>query len=363
MVLCALGVLRGEFFSFETLSVPQSKGWRPVVRLREDVRAALRAAERPCVTLVRAGALGDTLLLLPALRVLLDAAPQARLTLVAGAWAQRLRPLLPWPVRIVRFDGPAMTPLFAPGARADPSGAFAGASLVVACAARPDEDLVLNVRRLCPGPVIHWPVDPPAGTHAAAHFARAVAAHLPDPDELPQVSLRVPADLDAWAGAWIEERLAGKGEVLAVHPGSGGRRKCWPAGHFAQLVRRLGMPVLLLEGPADAGPCARVAGLVGRALPLVRAAGFSVPQAAALLARCRLYVGNDSGVSHLAAALGAATVAVFGPTDPAAWRPLGPRVLTRGGRPSGWPALEQVEAACRRALASADGLDFPHEEQ
>jgi ADP-heptose:LPS heptosyltransferase len=47
---------------------------------------------------------------------------------------------------------------------------------------------------------------------------------------------------------------------------------------------------------------------------------------AAVLARAGLYVGNDSGVSHLAAAAGCPTVALFGPTDPALWSPVGPRV-------------------------------------
>jgi heptosyltransferase-3 len=46
----------------------------------------------------------------------------------------------------------------------------------------------------------------------------------------------------------------------------------------------------------------------------------------AVLARAGLYVGNDSGVSHLAGAYGAPTIALFGPTDPALWSPVGPRV-------------------------------------
>jgi ADP-heptose:LPS heptosyltransferase len=73
---------------------------------------------------------------------------------------------------------------------------------------------------------------------------------------------------------------------------------------------------------------------------------MSVGQVAALLARCRLYVGNDSGLTHLAAAVGAETVAVFGPTDPAVWAPRGSRVRVVRGSGDGdrWPPVESVVA-------------------
>src|SRR4029453_7883602 len=79
---------------------------------------------------------------------------------------------------------------------------------------------------------------------------------------------------------------------------------------------------LLVEGPADANavaPLVGVAGAVGvRGLPL-RTRG-------ALLAHAGIYVGNDSGVTHLAAAFGAPTVALFGPSDAAIYSPVGDRV-------------------------------------
>jgi ADP-heptose:LPS heptosyltransferase len=77
-------------------------------------------------------------------------------------------------------------------------------------------------------------------------------------------------------------------------------------------------------GPADEDAAAPLRGLPG-AVP-VRGAPIRV--LGALLAKAGLYVGNDSGISHLAAAAGAPTLALFGPTDPAAWAPVGPRVQT-----------------------------------
>jgi heptosyltransferase-3 len=69
-------------------------------------------------------------------------------------------------------------------------------------------------------------------------------------------------------------------------------------------------------------------------------------EVAALLARCDLYVGNDSGPSHLAALTGAPTLALFGPTDPRRWRPLGPRVTVLRRQPlEQLPVAEVLEAA------------------
>jgi ADP-heptose:LPS heptosyltransferase len=131
-----------------------------------------------------------------------------------------------------------------------------------------------------------------------------------------------------------------------VHPGSGGKRKCWPAQRFAELAARLRAPVLLLEGPADADACREFAEALASSVPAARVTGVSLSRLAALLSESRGYMGNDSGVSHLAAALGVPTIAVFGPTDPAVWAPLGPEVsvvTTRGDAP--WPTVDDVIAA------------------
>jgi ADP-heptose:LPS heptosyltransferase len=94
---------------------------------------------------------------------------------------------------------------------------------------------------------------------------------------------------------------------------------------YSALAQRLseGRPWLLSLGPADAAaePLARDPNVVVTRDLAPRALG-------ALLAQSGTYVGNDSGVSHLAAAWGARTIALFGPTQPATWSPIGPRVRT-----------------------------------
>jgi ADP-heptose:LPS heptosyltransferase len=83
-------------------------------------------------------------------------------------------------------------------------------------------------------------------------------------------------------------------------------------------------PWLLVVGPADEDAAAPLSALPG----CVPVRDMPIRQLGALLGRAGLYVGNDSGVSHLAAAAGAPTLALFGPTDPAVWAPVGPEVET-----------------------------------
>lgn len=321
----------------------------------------------PRLTVVRSGGLGDTLLVLPALQLLLEELPPvpslpagsvagavegpAEITLVGSVWAERLRPLIAFPLRVVRFDSPLLTPLFGASPGQDATGAFAGAHAVVIYTGGPDENLVRNARRCCHGPVITWPAEPSGAEHAALHLARAVTDPSLKPEELPFPSLHVPPDLQQCCRppcGGPASRFPESSAVIAVHPGSGGRRKCWPARHFARLIELMAAPILLIEGPADAEACQEVADLAPAGIGMTRADGLSVAQTATLLTRCRAYVGNDSGLSHLAAACGVPTVAVFGPTDPQVWAPRGPRVQVVQAQPPSscaWPPPEQVAAA------------------
>src|SRR6185312_7546559 len=100
-----------------------------------------------------------------------------------------------------------------------------------------------------------------------------------------------------------------------IHPFSGSPRKNWPVENFRQLAAKLEriMPVLWCAGPDDP--------------PLEGA--LCIPDLydlACWLARAALYIGNDSGITHLAAAVGTPVLALFGPTDPAVWAPRGPHV-------------------------------------
>lgn len=119
---------------------------------------------------------------------------------------------------------------------------------------------------------------------------------------------------------------------VAIHPGSGGARKCWPVASFVSVIAHLwqrGYPILLLAGPADRERVSRIQNsLPSPPRPDMLDVLIDAPLVvvAEYLQQCSCYLGNDSGITHLAAMLGIPTLALFGPSDPTTWRPLGPDV-------------------------------------
>ncbi len=118
---------------------------------------------------------------------------------------------------------------------------------------------------------------------------------------------------------------------IAIHPGSGGRQKCWPVEKFAAVIEELwrrGWPVLLVMGPADEEQRAYLQRHLGLPAPGMLELLDNAPllEVARRLQQCRCYLGNDSGITHLAALLGLPTIALFGPSDPITWKPFGERV-------------------------------------
>jgi len=146
--------------------------------------------------------------------------------------------------------------------------------------------------------------------------------------------------------------------LIAIHPGSGSRRKCWPVARFAHLIHALDRPdrfFLLIEGPADRDLVERLLEYCAErdqahtSPRLARLANAPLPHLAAVLARCHLFIGNDSGVTHLAASVGAPVVALFIATDPARWGPRGCAHILRGD-----PSVEDVRALCEHVLEATD---------
>jgi ADP-heptose:LPS heptosyltransferase len=124
-------------------------------------------------------------------------------------------------------------------------------------------------------------------------------------------------------------------KLVVIHPGSGGRNKCWHLDNFlavAMALRSKGMEVVFLLGPAemDRFDNASIRDIKSTARCLT---DLPLTQVLGILSCADGFVGNDSGITHLAAAMGVRTLAVFGPTDPAIYKPIGPAVtiLSCGG--------------------------------
>jgi heptosyltransferase-2 len=118
--------------------------------------------------------------------------------------------------------------------------------------------------------------------------------------------------------------------LIAIHPGSGSPRKNWGLEKWIVTARELlnlnPQPELLwVGGEADEERLNAVEDAFGKSVRIAR--HLPLPHLAAVLARCRLFLGHDSGISHLAAAVGTRCVLLFGPTDPAIWAPANAHVV------------------------------------
>jgi len=194
----------------------------------------------------------------------------------------------------------------------------------------------------------------PAGRHAAEDHV-AVLRPLLGEVVPPPVRLHVPAGEADWAA----ERLADLPRPrVAIAPGANWAPKMWPSGAYATLMQELAPVVgswVILGSAADREAAGPLLGL--RDLAIVDAVGETgLLQAAALLQHCDAFVGNDSGLGHMAAAVGLPTLTVFGPGQPERYRPWSPqaRVIVAPGRDLAALEPGPVAGALRDLLAGSD---------
>ena len=151
---------------------------------------------------------------------------------------------------------------------------------------------------------------------------------------------------------------------LALGPTANWSYKVWPPERFVALARAIELPVIVLGGPGDAEAAMAAPVLVALPGATDLVGRLTLPQAAALLSRATLYVGNDSGLMHLAAAAGAPTVGLFGPTSADEYAPSGPRARAVLADPHDSPPgateldrLPRMDALpVERALAAATAM-------
>jgi ADP-heptose:LPS heptosyltransferase len=168
---------------------------------------------------------------------------------------------------------------------------------------------------------------------------------------------------DFWEskGLTLEERA----NVVILHPGSGSKRKVWPLDRFLSLAHilqdRFSSKILIILGPAERPEIETVfEGLDPNRFIQVK--GFSLLQVASVMEGCRLFIGNDSGVSHLASALRIPTIALFGPTDPRVWSPRGEKVWVVKKETPCSPCTRErlfqcVDSECLRKIEIEDVLE------
>jgi len=284
------------------------------------------------VLVIRGGAIGDFILTLPILEATLLDDPLAEIEILGYPRIAELAVGRRLAVAARRVDGVEWAPLFARDGTLGDAERDALAGFDSVFCVWPDEDGTLR-ESLCRAGVRKVvyvnPMPPENGTvHAVEYMARQCCeAGLEIRHREPHL---YPSVRDRW---WVERymRVSGAGHraLLGLHPGSGSAKKNWPAPRYAEIARNWMRErdghVLVVAGPADDAPVTELAAELDQESTFIMR-NEPLPRVAAALERCEAFVGNDSGITHMAAAVRTPTVAIFGPTDPRVWRPLAPQV-------------------------------------
>lgn len=273
----------------------------------------------------------------PALRALNQHYPNARITVVTDRWTRpaietnpRVEQIVDWPDR----SGPGAGVRLGYGLRAHrfDIGVALDRSPVAALALRAAGIPVrAGIDSASRGIGLTHRVHPVPDQHETALYLSVIGGlGVEDPVEAPEY--HVPDQTLADASEMVPSE--GAGPVVVVHPGGAVNpgtqmlEKRWPATSFGELaallVREAGATIVLVGSGTDRSAVDTVRDFAR--VPVIDLCGqLSLPQLAAVAKRASLYVGNDSGTSHLASAVGTPVVTIFGPTSPKRYRPLGHR--------------------------------------
>lgn len=271
------------------------------------------------------GALGDLICLLPAIRELNRRHPTIGFELMTRAELARFAERRMRVVAGHSIDRREVALLFSErGSESDVARRFFGQFDRIECFFASDhERFCSSLERVSPGEVCFYPFRPGGTGHIAECYLRAIGVRTQQP--LDNSIELTPDDLHK-AERLLRVLGLAPGRFVLVLPGSGSAKKNWPAENFALLVERIHLfsRVLIVLGPAEA----RLESIFrARSLSVINNIELGELGGVARLAHC--FIGNDSGVSHLAAAVGARGVVLFGPTDPGRWRPLGDVAIIR----------------------------------
>ena len=284
------------------------------------------------VLVLHSGALGDFVLAWPLVLALGRTQPQSRIIVVTAAGKGKLAEAA---LRVESSDiESGWQGLFVKGG--EPRGLaeklIGGAREIYSFISRAGDTATDNLRRWSGGGADVVCITPRTPDGATQHAAEFLAEQLKDrPVTGVGVRQMLASIGDRGLGFGPNDGGGGGGDVL-VHPGSGSARKNWPREKFFQLIsnfRKAGRQVRVILGEVEEekwpqAEVAQFAGLAQVKRPADYVGLFEELKSAGLV------IANDSGPGHLAGIMGVRTISLFGPTDPAIWRPLGPRVTVLG---------------------------------
>jgi len=297
---------------------------------------------------IRGGAIGDFVLTLPAIASLRQQFPAAHLEILGYPHIAQLALAAGMVNRVQPIEAGALAGFFARGGRLAPElmDYFSEFDVIVSYLYDPDGIFRANVGRCTGAEFIKGPhrADEGAGVHAARVYLQPLERlAIFDADPIPRLRQATP--------------LSSLGP-LALHPGSGSERKNWPETNWSELVQHLArfteLDLLLVGGEAEGDRLKRLAAT----LPPARTRVLQSRPLAELaegLAGCRAFIGHDSGISHLAAAVGLPGLVLWGETAVEIWRPPSEKVIVLR-HPAGLARLPMaaVLEQVRRVLENTD---------
>lgn len=270
------------------------------------------------ILVIRGGAIGDFILTLPVLAALRAQFPETRLEVLGYPHIAQLAVAAGLSDAVRAIDARPLAGFFARNGPLDPALVeyFSGFAIIVSYLFDPDEIFQANVARCTKAQFLVGPhrPDETAGLHATKVFLKPLERlAIFDADAEPKLSLSTPSPLNQ----------------LALHPGSGSERKNWPEKYWAELLHQLAkqtpLNFLLVGGEAEGDRLERLAS----ALPTARhtiARNLPLPELALRLRASRAFLGHDSGITHLAAAVGLPGLVLWADTAEAVWRPPSARL-------------------------------------
>jgi len=288
------------------------------------------------ILVIRGGAIGDFILTLPVLSALRRQFPNAKLEVLGYPHIAQLSVACGLADAVRSIEARSLAGFFVRGGILEPElqEYFASFAIIISYLYDPDGIFEANVRRSCKGQFIGGPhrPDESKNEHATTVFLEPLKRlAIFDPDVVPRLTL-----------SQKRTQSGPSSNCMAIHPGSGSEKKNWAIENWIELARQLldssVAPLLIVGGEAELAKIEKLKS----ALPQQRvelALNLPLPALAERIASCSLFIGHDSGITHLAAAGGVPVIALWGESSDVIWKPLGAQVtLVRS--PAGLSDLE-----------------------
>jgi hypothetical protein len=283
------------------------------------------------ILVLHPGALGDIILSLPALALLRNKFPSARITIAGNI--DHLEPVMSgYADSVLSLSTLPLHRLYSPDALPESEVRFwRSFDRIVSWTGGADPAFTGKFKSIHPNvSIASWRPALEEKKHVSQLFIDSLNLGIDAATQAAPAPILLNSEWRDVGKQWLIERgWNGCDSLTALHPGAGSKTKWWPIARFVELARHFAFQekrkLLIIEGAAERG----LASQIMHTLPATETMLFdsmSLSLLAPVLENCALFIGNDSGLAHLAAALNVRCVVLFGPTLPQHWAPLGRHV-------------------------------------